>query len=416
MKKILFLLHLFFLLISASAQNQLQLAENLAANIINKYPDSMVVKKYINHLMQDNQLKNGETNIDSLNKYRPAVWNYEIGVVLMGFEKLWQTTGNEKYYVYLKHIIDHFISDSGTIKTYVQEEYNSDNIPPGRLLLTIFQKEKLSKYQRAMQELYNQILWQPRNKTGGFWHKLKYPTQMWLDGLYMIEPFYAAYSLQNNKPENFNDIINQFIIMEKYSRDKVTGLLYHGWDESKLQQWANKKTGTSPQFWSRAMGWYMMALVDVLDYIPENYSRRKELITILNRLTAAITKTQDAKSGVWWQITNKANEAGNYLESSASAMFVYAMAKAIRLKYLPAAYLSNIKKGYTGLLKQFVVTDSSGMVHYINAVSGAGLGGNPFRDGSYEYYIKEPKRDDDLKAIGPFIQACIEITLLEKVK
>jgi unsaturated rhamnogalacturonyl hydrolase len=365
--------------------------------------------------MQDNQLKNGETNIDSLNKYRPAIWNYEIGVVLLGFEKLWQTTGNEKYYEYLKHIIDHFISDSGTIKTYVQEEYNSDNIPPGRLLLTIFKKEKLPKYQRAIQELYNQILWQPRNKAGGFWHKLKYPSQMWLDGLYMVEPFYADYSLWSNKTDNFNDIINQFVWMEKYSRDKATGLLYHGWDESKLQRWANKKNGCSPEFWSRAMGWYMMALVDVLDYVPENNKRRKELIAILSRLTAAISKTQDAKSGVWWQITNKANEAGNYLESSASAMFVYAMAKAVRLKYLPASYLSNIKKGYSGLLKQFVVIDSNGVVHYTKAVSGAGLGGNPYRSGSYEYYIKEPKRDDDLKAIGPFIQACIEMALLKKV-
>jgi unsaturated rhamnogalacturonyl hydrolase len=159
-----------------------------------------------------------------------------------------------------------------------------------------------------------------------------------------------------------------------------------------------------------------MALVDVLDYLPKNYHRRNVLVDILNRLTVAIIKKQDTTSGVWWQITDKPGKAGNYLESSASAMFVYAMSKAVRLKYLPVSYIPSIRKGYEGLLKQFVRTDSSGVVHYINAVSGAGLGGSPYRDGSYEYYVREPKRDDDLKAIGPFIQACIEIANLDKMK
>ena len=237
---------------------------------------------------------------------------------------------------------------------------------------------------------------------------------MWLDGLYMIEPFYAGYAKTFNSAADFDDIINQFVWMEKYSIDKKTGLLYHGWDESKLQQWANKKTGTSPEFWSRSMGWYIMALVDVLDDIPKNHPRKKELINILNRLSKTIIKTQDEGSGVWWQITNKPGKEGNYLESSASAMFVYGMAKGIRMKYLPVSFLSNVKKAYDGLLKQFVTTDSAGVVHYTKAVSGAGLGGNPYRDGSYGYYVNEPKRDDDLKAIGPFIQACIEVDLINK--
>jgi unsaturated rhamnogalacturonyl hydrolase len=399
---------------TAVAQTKLQLAEKMALTIMKTYPDSMVVKKYINHLMQDNQLQSGVVNIDSFNKSRPAVWNYEIGVVLTGFERLWQITGDAQYYQYMKHIIDHFIDKDGVIKTYVQEEYNSDNIPPGRQLLTLSKNEQNRKYQTAATALYNQVLLQPRNRAGGFWHKLKYPSQMWLDGLYMMEPFYTGYSVMNHKKENYDDIVNQFVVMEKYSRDSVTGLLYHGWDESRLQQWANKKNGRSPEFWSRAMGWYMMALVDVLDELPATFTKRKQLVVILNRLCSAIIKVQDKSSGVWWQITDKPGKDGNYLESSASAMFVYAMAKAVRLKYLPASYLHNVKKGYDGLLKQFVVTDSSGIVHYTKAVSGAGLGGTPYRDGSYEYYVKEPKRDDDLKAIGPFIQACIEVSFLDK--
>ena len=399
---------------TSNAQNSIQRAENMAATIMKTYPDSMVVMKYINHLMQDNLLTGGEKDMATANKNRPANWNYEIGVVLMGFERLWQVTGNEKYYQYLKHIIDHFIADDGTIKTYNQEEYNSDNIPPGRQLITMFKKEQSKKYEVAITTLRNQISLQPRNKAGGFWHKLKYPSQMWLDGLYMIEPFYAGYANTFNSAADFDDIINQFVWMKKYSIDKKTGLLYHGWDESKLQPWANKKNGTSPEFWSRSMGWYIMALVDVLDYVPKDHPRKKELISILNRLSTALIKTQDKSSGVWWQITNKPGKEGNYLESSASAMFVYGMAKGIRMKYLSTSFLPGVKKGYNGLVKEFVITDSAGVVHYTKAVSGAGLGGYPYRDGSYDYYIKEPKRDDDLKAIGPFMQACIEMDLLNK--
>ena len=383
---------------------QIDIAKKMASTIMNQYKDSMVVKKYASHLEQD-KLPEGN---------RPANWNYEIGVVLIGFERLWKFTGDQAYMNYTKHILDHFITPDGTIRTYVMDEYNSDFIPPGRQLLRLQELYKENKYRIAAQTLRNQISWQPRNSVGGFWHKLKYPTQMWLDGLYMIEPFYAEYAVVNNRPQDFDDIINQFILMEKYSREPKTGLLYHGWDESKLQRWANKTNGWSPQFWSRSMGWYLMGLVDVLDFIPKEHPKRNELINILNRLTTAIVKFQDEKSGVWWQVTDKANKEKNYLESSATAMFVFSMAKGIRMKYLPGSFSDALKKAYYGMLKEFVKEDSSGQYHYIQAVAGAGLGGTPYRDGSYEYYVNEPRRDDDLKAIGPFIQACIEMELLKK--
>jgi unsaturated rhamnogalacturonyl hydrolase len=380
---------------------------------MDQYKDSMVVKKYASHLEQDNLILPGQTAGDA-QKSRPANWNYEIGVVLMGFERLWTMTGDKTYYDYIKHIIDHFINPDGTIRTYVMDEYNSDNIPPGRQLLLLHKISKDEKYKIAAQTLRNQVSWQPRNKAGGFWHKLKYPSQMWLDGLYMVEPFYAEFALMHKQTEDYNDIINQFVWMEKYSRDAKTGLLYHGWDESKLQGWANPKTGLSPEFWSRSMGWYMMALVDVLDFIPENHPRRMELINILNRLSTALVKFQDAKTGVWWQVTNKPNKEKNYLESSATAMFVFSLAKAVRLKYIPASFNAPLQKAYKGMISQFVKEDPGGQYHYIQAVAGAGLGGVPYRDGSYDYYVNEPKRDDDLKAIGPFIQACIEMELLKK--
>lgn len=406
---------LLLLLIHTGIMAQMNYAEKLAETIMATYKDSMVVKKYASHLEQDKQIPKGQT-AEQAQLTRPAVWNYEMGVVLMGFEKLAEINGEQKYLAYTQKIIDHFITADGNIRTYEMEEYNSDNIPSGRQLLHLYKRTGEEKYKTAAGLLYKQIAWQPRNKAGGYWHKLKYPTQMWLDGLYMMEPFVAEYAAMFGDTQKFDDVVNQFVLMEKYSRDAATGLLYHGWDESKLQKWANPKTGVSPEFWSRAMGWYMMALVDVLDYLPANHKGRIVLTGILDRLTAALVKFQDAKEGVWWQVTNKANQPLNYLESSASGMFVYAMAKALNKNYIAKKYMPAVIKAYNGVIKNFVQTDAAGNVHYLQAVAGAGLGGTPYRDGTYDYYVKEPKRDDDLKAIGPFIQACIEYQTLIKKK
>lgn len=383
-------------------------AIKIATTIMKNHPDSMVMKRPINQFDQ-------EVKKDEFEKPRPANWNYEMGVVLTGFERLWQVTRNPKYYDYIKHIMDKYITEEGNILTYNMNEYNSDFIPPGRQLLLLHQTQNIKKYKVAADILRNQIAWMPRNQAGGFWHKLRYPSQMWLDGLYMVEPFYANYAQMTGQPEVFDDIAHQFIIMEKYSRNEKTGLLYHGWDESKYQKWANKKDGKSPEFWSRAMGWYAMGIVDVLDYFPENHSNRKELINILNRLATALVKYQDPTSGVWWQVTDKGGQKGNYLESSGTAMFLFSMAKGVRMGYLPESYLPAIKKGYDGMIKTFVETDAEGMTHFTKTVGGAGLGGTPYRDGTYDYYISEPTRDDDFKAIGPFMQACIEMDLLENM-
>ncbi len=410
MKKLIIISAVIIFLIQSIAA-QTNYAIKLAETIMATYKDSMVVKKYASHLEQDKLIPAGQT-AEQAQLSRPAVWNYEMGVVLQGFEKLATFTSNNKYTGYAKNIIDHFITTEGEIRTYNVEEYNIDNIPAGRQLLHLYKNTKEEKYKTAATLLYKQLAWQPRNKIGGYWHKLKYPAQMWLDGLYMAQPFAVEYAVMFNDTEKFDDIINQFVWMEKYSRDTITGLLYHGWDESKLQKWANPKTGLSPEFWSRAMGWYMMAMVDVLDHLPANYKRRAELIAILNRLSTALVKFQDAKEGVWWQVTDKANQQLNYLESSSSAMFLYALSKAVNKKYIGINFKPAITKAFSGIIKKFVRVDGAGSVHYLQAVAGAGLGGIPYRDGSYSYYVNEPKRDDDLKAIGPFIQACIEYELL----
>ncbi len=404
---------IMILLLAVSAHAQIDYAKQMASTIMTQYQDSMVVKRYASHLLQDKLVKPGQT-VEQALASQTAHWNYELGVVLTGFERLWKHTGDTTYIQYTKHIFDHFIQADGTIRTYSMDEYNSDHVPPGRQLLTLYDRYKEEKYLTAATTLRNQISWQPRNKVGGFWHKLKYPTQMWLDGLYMLEPFYAEYATLKKETGDYNDIVNQFVWMEKYARDAKTGLLYHGWDESRLQRWANPKTGVSPEFWSRSMGWYMMALVDVLEILPKNYPRRAELVNILNRLTTALVKFQDADSGVWWQVTDKGGQDKNYLESSGTAMFVFAIAKGIRLQYLPASFNPALQKAYDGMIRTFVSTDEKGQYHFNQAVAGAGLGGIPYRDGTYEYYVNEPRRNDDLKAIGPFIQACIEMDLKRK--
>ena len=401
--KTTFIILFFYTCTSYILVGQLSVAKEMAHSIMTQYQDSMVVKKYINHLMQDNlPLEN-----------RPANWNYEIGVVGQGLEYLWEATGDPKYIKYIRKIFDHFISENGDIRTYDPTEYNIDHIPSGRQLLTLYHTYNHPKYLKAADKLKYQLEFQPRLKSGGYWHKLKYPYQMWLDGLYMAEPFNTEYSLIKGDTKVWDDIAKQFILMEKGSRDEKTGLLYHGFDESKLQKWSDPVTGRSPEFWGRAMGWYMLGLVEVLEKFPKSHSQFKELVSILNRLTQAVYNYQD-KTGVWWQVTDKGGKEGNYLESSSSAMFVAAALKGIRLKLIPETYLEKVKFGYKGILEQFVRKDENGLMKYIQAVSGAGLGGVPYRDGSYEYYVLEPKRDNDLKAVGPFIQAALEIEFLSE--
>ncbi len=338
-------------------------------------------------------------------------WTYDNGVILKGIEDVWRLTGDPKYFQFIQKNMDHFVDADGTIRTYKQTDYNIDNVLCGRQLLLLNAVTGKPQYFKAASTLREQLKSQPRTNEGGFWHKKRYPYQMWLDGLYMGEPFYATWAKMFNEDTAFNDIANQFIWMEKHSRDATSGLLYHAWDESKEQKWANKTTGQSPNFWGRAMGWYAMALADVLDDLPKNHPKRTALIAIYNRLATAIVKVQDKNSGVWWQVLNMGSKEGNYLEASASSMFVYALAKGVRKGYLPATFSAAAQKGYDGMLKTFISTDDAGLTHLNRVCQVAGLGGDPYRDGSFEYYVHEPIITDDPKGIGAFLQAAAEIEI-----
>jgi unsaturated rhamnogalacturonyl hydrolase len=344
---------------------------------------------------------------------RPAAWDYEQGLVLKALEKVWRRTGNGAYFEYIRKDIDRYVQKDGSIRTYRYDDFNLDNIPTGRALLMLAQQTQpdKDKYRKAADLLWKQLENQPKTKEGGYWHKQRYPFQMWLDGLFMAEPFSAEYSLIFNHPQHFDDIAKQFALIEKYAVDPKTGLIYHGYDESRTQQWADKTTGRSPHFWSRAIGWYAMALVDVLDYFPQNHAQRPQLVQYLQRLAPALVKYQDAPSGVWYQMTSQGARKGNYLEASASCMFVYALAKGVRMGYLDKKFLTNAQKGYAGILKEFVTQEPNGTISLEKTVSVGGLGGTPYRDGSYEYYLSEPIKKNDLKGVGPFIFASVEMEI-----
>jgi unsaturated rhamnogalacturonyl hydrolase len=342
---------------------------------------------------------------------KPEKWSYEQGVLLKGIEGVWLDTGDGRYFRYIQHITDRFINEDGTIRTYKLEDYNIDNLLPGRNLLLLYKVTGQEKYRKAAALLREQLRTHPRTSEGGFWHKKVYPTQMWLDGLYMGEPFYAEYAATFHDTAAFDDIAKQFILMERHTRDSKTGLLYHGWDESRKQRWADPAMGHSPNFWGRAVGWYAMALVDSLDYFPKDHPQRGELIAILKRLAMAVERYQEPKSGLWYEVLDKGGEKGNYLEASASSMFVYSLAKAVRLGYLPASYLKVAQKGYRGIEQQFVEAAPEGRVNLKGTVSVAGLGGNPYRDGSYQYYLSEKVVTNDPKGVGAFLLASNEMEM-----
>lgn len=344
-----------------------------------------------------------------IEKAKSPRWGYTHGCVAKAMLDLYDHTKDSVFYNYSKGYADTLITAEGSIKTYKFEKFNIDNINAGKILFRFYSDTKDNKYKSAIDTLVLQMEQQPRTKSGGYWHKQIYPHQMWLDGVYMAEPFLAEYAVQFDKPEMYDDIVHQFKLIDKYCYDSNTGLYYHGWDESRKQKWADPKTGLSPNFWSRSIGWYAMAAVDVLDYLPKDHTGRTEILTIINKLAEGITRWQDNNSGTWYQVTNLGEREGNYLESSGSAMFVSFLYKAVRNNYIDAKYLTAANKGFDGLLKEFVKKQADGTYTITNCCAVGGLGGEKvYRDGSFEYYIGEPVIENDPKSVAPFIWAAIE--------
>ncbi len=335
-------------------------------------------------------------------------WSYDYGVILKGFQLLWKQTGDRKYWQFIRNNMDHFIYEDGTIGGYRQDEYNIDHINNGKLLFMLHQDTGEERYRQAAASLRKQLKTHPRTSEGAFWHKQIYPYQIWLDGLYMGAPFYLEYLLAYEQSEGLDDVTRQFLLCEQHTRDAKTGLLYHAWDEKKQQPWADATTGLSPNFWSRSLGWFVMALVDVLEILPTEHAHYSELKRMLNDTLTAVRRYQDAETGVWYQVIDQGNRKGNYLEASATAMFVYAMAKGIRLGLLDPEWQQPTDWAYAGMISEFVLETKEGWVNYNKNCQVAGLGGATQRDGTFAYYISEPIVTNDQKGLGAFLLACAE--------
>lgn len=336
-----------------------------------------------------------------------AGWSYDVFLLGTAIDEL----GNidPKYSDYLKTSVDMLVDSSGQIERYDMEKYNIDLIRPATNLLTLAQRSDDPRYKKAIPQFVEQLEKHPKTHSGGYWHKQIYPWQIWLDGVYMGFPFLAEYAKEYNQPQWFDVVTHEIELVYEKTVDPETGLLYHAWDESKAQKWADPETGQSPHFWSRAMGWYVMAIVDVLDYLPKNDPQRGELINILQKTCDALLKVRDPETGVWYQVLDRAGDEGNYPEGSGTAMYVYAFAKGAKKGYLDKSYLDVANSAFDDMVKTFIITDEDGLPSMINICGSCGLGGFPYRDGSYDYYINEKIVKNDCKGVAPFILAAIEL-------
>lgn len=339
-------------------------------------------------------------------------WHYEDGLFLFSAFTLAQESGDDELADRVLEIYGTLVREDGTIASYRIEEYNLDQINAGRLLFDLHARSADDRYMKAVHLLAGQLRNQPRTLGGSYWHKQIYPWQVWLDGLYMAQPFQCRYALLTKDAALMTDTVWQLVEIERRARDPMTGLLYHAWDESKRQLWADPSSGCSPHFWGRAVGWYCMALVDVFALLGPAVPGMNEVVAIIGRIADAVCSCQD-ESGLWYQILDQAGREGNYLESSCSAMFAYFLLKGVRLGLLDEhTHVERALHAFESLLEQKVSLDGRGYPHLHDICAVAGLGGSPYRDGSFEYYVTSPVATDDLKGVGPFVLAALEIARL----
>ncbi len=335
-------------------------------------------------------------------------FGYAQGVGCCAMLRMWEATGEQRYFDYVEQWADSLINDEGVIHLHHVETYNIDYINSGKVLFDLYRVTGKEKYKLGMESLIRQMKNHPRTLEGAYWHKLIYPHQIWLDGLYMASPFLARYGAEFDQPEWIEEAVKQFRLCHKHTYDEKTGLYHHAWDESKSQRWADPQTGHSPNFWGRSIGWWYMALVDALDYIPQQHPARAEMISWIQGLADALPKYQD-KSGLWYQVLDQPEREGNFPEASVTTQCMYAYAKAVNKGYIGPEYRKVAEKAFNGLKEKLLVENPDGTLTLTRCCQVGGLGGHPYRDGSFEYYIGEKMRDNDAKATGPFIMGCLEL-------
>ncbi len=340
-------------------------------------------------------------------------WNYTTGLELKAFLDVYLEYGDESIYEYVEQWYDSIIDEEGNIQTYKREKFNTDHVCPARTLFYLYERTGKEKYLKAIELVRSQLDEHPRTSEGGFWHKQTYPWQMWLDGLYMAQPFYAEYTSKFEATENrdsiYRDIINHFNVVAEHTYDPATGLFRHAWDESRDMFWCDKTTGQSQHAWGRALGWYCMAIVEVLDWIPAETEGSETLISRLQQIYKALPDYQDEETGMWYQVLDCPGREGNYVEATCNAMFIYTALKASRLGYLDASLRAWAEDLYGKFVETFIRENEDGTLSMTQCCAVAGLGGKENRSGYYDYYINERICENDPKGVGPFIWASLEM-------
>lgn len=367
------------------------------------------IEKYIEELMEKSTPDRPIWNIEKIMQGLKSTWNYIDGCMIKAILEMYAITKEDKYLKFADDFIDCKVNADGTIEGYDVNELNIDNVNAGKTLFELFDLTGKEKYRKAIDLVYSQVAQMPRTKEGNFWHKNIYPDQVWLDGLYMCQPFYMEYETRFHDKKNYDDIFRQFFNVEKNMRDPKTGLYYHAYDSSRAMFWCDKVTGLSQNFWLRALGWFSMALLDTLDKADasaagESYEKLKQIFV---ELMDAMLKYQD-ESGMWYQIVNYGGMDKNYLETSGSSIMAYALLKGVRLGILPESYVEYAKKAIDGICDKYLKT-KEGEMSLGGICLVAGLGGKDRRPGTYDYYMSEPIVEDDAKGVGPFLLAYTEL-------
>ena len=383
--------------------------------------DTNVIEQYIDDLMTKSTAEFPIWNIEKARVGKKSGWDYIDGCMIMALLDIYNTSNDPKYLKFADYYEDFRIHEDGTIDGYDINTWNCDELNGGKNLFTLYRLTDKQKYKKALDKLYEQIKGQPRTKEGNFWHKKIYPNQVWLDGLYMAQPFYMEYETSFNCAKNVDDVYKQFFNVYEIMRNKETGLYYHGYDSSKSIFWADKETGLSKNYWLRSLGWYSMALLDTLNKAPDRECANwNKLRNIFIELCESMLKYQD-KSGMWYQVPDRPGEVdkngkANYLETSGSAIYAYSLLKGFRTGILNDKKFQDAGvKAFEGICDKYLNTDSGRLsLGGICLVAGLGPEKDLRRNGEFEYYMSEPIVQDDAKGVGPFILAYNEYKLINK--
>jgi len=370
-----------------------------------------IIVKYIDELLEKSTPEVPMWNVEKLKAGLKSTWNYIDGCMIKAVLEMYAISKDEKYLKFADEFIDYRVNEDGTINGYDINEKNIDNINAGKTLFELYDITGKEKYRKAIDLIYSQIAIMPRTESGNFWHKDIYPYQVWLDGMYMGQPFYMEYETRFNNKKNYDDIFNQFRFVIDNMRNPLNGLYFHAMDTSKKMFWCDKVTGLSQNIWLRAIGWYSMALLDTIDKVDKTDSRYDSDCKLLEEayvdLMNSMIKYQD-ESGMWYQVVNYGGMDKNYLETSGSSIMAYSILKGVRLGFLPESYKTYGEKAIQGICDKYLKTNKGEM-----SLGGiclvAGLGGNGNRAGTYDYYMSEPIVADDAKGVGPFLLAYTEL-------